>query len=82
MRVITASELKARCLAILDQVAATGETVTVTKRGRPVARITAASGVAEPFPQQTLGGTVEVLGDIVAPALPSGDWEVEQGGRE
>jgi prevent-host-death family protein len=36
---INATEFKAKCLAILDDVEATGNTVTVTKRGRPVATI-------------------------------------------
>ena len=39
MLTITASRLKARLLGVLDDVAATGEVVTVTKHGRPVARI-------------------------------------------
>lgn len=80
MRVVTATELKAKCLAILDQVAATGETVTVTKRGRPVARISAATmDLAERYPQQSLAGTFEVVGDIVSPPLPAQAWEIEQG---
>lgn len=36
---IAASEFKAKCLGLLDQVSATGETVVVTKRGKPVARV-------------------------------------------
>lgn len=36
---ISASQFKARCLALLDEVAATGETLVVTKRGKPVARV-------------------------------------------
>lgn len=34
---IEASELKARCLAILDEVGRTGESVVISKHGRPVA---------------------------------------------
>lgn len=37
-RILTATELKATVLAVLDQVAA-GDEVEVTKHGRPVARI-------------------------------------------
>lgn len=37
--VVMASEFKARCLAILDQVARTRTPVVVTKHGRPVARL-------------------------------------------
>lgn len=39
VRTIAASTLAAGCLAILDEVASRGETVIVTKRGKPVARI-------------------------------------------
>ncbi len=39
VRTISASEFKARCLAMLDEVAASGEEVIVTKRGRPLARV-------------------------------------------
>lgn len=34
-----ASEFKARCLAILDEVRDTGREVTITKRGKPVAKV-------------------------------------------
>jgi prevent-host-death family protein len=38
-REISASEFKAKCLALLDEVAETKETLVVTKRGKPVAQI-------------------------------------------
>jgi len=69
---ITASAFKARCLALLDRVAETGEPLIVTKRGRPVARVlpahTAGSG--------SLRGSVTVRGDIVGPVL--GSWDLNQ----
>ena len=68
MVTIQASEFKAKCLRILDDVAATGESVTITKRGRIVARLV--SAVAAPtarFPQLELLGSVRILGDIVSP---------------
>lgn len=39
MRTIPAGRFKAQCLKLLDDVAETGETIVVTKRGKPVARI-------------------------------------------
>ena len=39
MKIMKASECKAKLLAVLDEVAATGEPVTVTKHGKPVAQI-------------------------------------------
>ncbi len=63
-RTITASRFKAECLGLLDDVANTGQEVTVTKRGRPVARLVP---VAEPAP---LDGSVTFLvddGELIAP---------------
>ena len=42
-RTMSASEFKAKCLAVLDEVASTGEEIVVTKRGRAVARVSAAT---------------------------------------
>ena len=42
MRTMKASEFKAKCLQVLDEVQATGEPVQVTKRGRVVAELHAA----------------------------------------
>jgi prevent-host-death family protein len=52
---ITATQFKARCLRLLDEVAETGEALVVTKRGRPVARVEPAS------PPLDLRGSVELL---------------------
>ena len=38
-REIPAGQFRARCLALLDEVASSGEELVVTKRGRPVARV-------------------------------------------
>ena len=75
MRTISASEFKAKCLKILDDVADTGESVTILKRGRPVALLGPAAPVQERFPQHILAGTVRTRGNIVAPALPLESWE-------
>lgn len=37
--VVSATEFKAKCLSILDDIEKHGNTVTVTKRGRPVATV-------------------------------------------
>ena len=41
-RTVSASQFKAKCLGMLDEVAATGEEIVITKRGRPVARVLSA----------------------------------------
>ena len=72
---IDASDFKARCLAILDRVQATGERVVILKRGRPVAELLPASRSRAEYPQLELKGTVIVAGDIVEPTVPVEHWE-------
>ena len=65
-RTIPAGQFKARCLQIMDEVATTGEPVTVTKRGKPVARL----GPVGRRPADLFGalrGYFEIEGDLVAP---------------
>jgi prevent-host-death family protein len=38
-QIVTATEFKAKCLALIDEVAKTGGTITVTKRGQPMATL-------------------------------------------
>ena len=71
-RSVAASEFKARCLALLDHVAETGEPLIVTKRGRPVARVVPARQSG----RTSLRGSVTVRGDIVAPILDA--WDVDR----
>lgn len=77
MRSIRASEFKAKCLAILDEVNRTGEPVTILKRGRPVARLLPPSVAQGKYPQESLRGTVKIHGDILEPVLPVEAWEAE-----
>jgi prevent-host-death family protein len=44
MRTISASEFKAKCLQLIDEVAASGEAIEITKRGKPVARLVTRPG--------------------------------------
>ena len=39
MKTIKASEFKARCLRLMDEVEASGESLVITKHGRPVSRL-------------------------------------------
>jgi len=71
-RIVPASVFKARCLALIDEVAASRETIVVTKRGRPVARLVAMGGGRK----TSLRGSVKVHGDLVASL---GDpWDAER----
>jgi len=81
MRSMKASELKAKLLAVLDEVEKTGEPINITKRGRPVATLVSSIRGASAHPQDSLRGSVEIVGDIVSPVLSPADWDVERGGR-
>ena len=77
MTTINASEFKARCLALLDEVNATREPITILKRGRAVAQLTPPLLPDKGYPQDELLGSVQVLGDIESPVLPASAWEAE-----
>ena len=64
-RVVTATELKAKCLALLDEVDDRGYTITVTKRGRPVATLQPVKKESWKSPKGAWVGKVKIVGDIV-----------------
>ena len=64
-RVIAATEFKAKCSALLDEIDNHGGTITVTRRGRPVATISAAKKVVWKSSAGILAGKVKITGDIV-----------------
>ena len=50
-RTIQASEFKAACLKLIDEVAESGKEIIITKNGRPVARLLAV-GVGSNWPRR------------------------------
>jgi prevent-host-death family protein len=66
--VITASDFKARCLALIDRVHDRGEPVVITKSGRVVARLVPA-GEAGERPWERLRGTARFVGDPLEPVV-------------
>ena len=73
-RVLPAAEFKARCLALMDEVEATGEEVTITKHGRPVAKLVAATDDTRPLFGR-LAGWVTQETDLVSPLGVA--WEAD-----
>ena len=73
MRTIPAGEFKDRCLALMDEVAETGEEILITKDGKPVSRL---APVRQRKP--LLGmfrDQISITGDIISPVVPAEEWE-------
>ena len=71
---IKASEFKARCLKLMDEVANSGEEIVITKNGKPVAKLA-------PFRERSESwfgrdrGKIRILGDVISPVEM--EWEAE-----
>ena len=72
---MSATEFKAKCLAFLDDLEQRGESITITRRGLPVAVLGPAKKSAWKSPKNSWAGKARIVGDIVN-ADTSGLWEV------
>ena len=79
MKSVAVSEFKSRCLSLLEDVARTGEPLLVTKRGKPLARVTPSGNVAVARPQDTLRGSVSYEGDLLGPVVALEAWHAVRG---
>jgi len=74
-RTIPAGQFKARCLALMDEVAAKRQAVVITKRGKPVAKLVPVEKEKDDIFGFMKGkGTVEIKGDIISPVLTPEEW--------
>ena len=71
--VISATELKARCSEVIEGVATQRRAVTVTKRGKPVARIVPLESAVTTTLVGYARGRLTVTGDLLAPI--DVEWE-------
>ena len=65
-RTIKASEFKAKCLAIMDEVAKTGKDVVITKKGKPIAKLVP-HRPSRPKALGLLKDRLFITGDIISP---------------
>lgn len=75
MKTIKASEFKAKCLSLMDDVAQSGEEIVVTKNGRPVSRLVP----VKTRPKEVYGlhrGMWQLKDDLVDPVSEA--WDVER----
>ncbi len=74
-RYVAATEFKAKCLGLLDEVNATGDSVTITKRGKPIAVLHALLRKPLKSPRGILAGQLEIPEDLENINFAD-DWEV------
>ncbi len=67
------SQFKARCLRLLEELAERGETIVVTKHGRPIAKVTSFRSELPPL-KGRWAGQAKTKGDIVY-FDTSSEWE-------
>lgn len=70
---VGAAAFKAQCLQIIDRVSKDRQSVTITKRGRPVAILSAVPGTA-PSPFGAMQGSVLGYDGPFEPAADPSDW--------
>jgi prevent-host-death family protein len=66
-KIMKASEFKAKCLAVIDEVAASGQGVVVTKNGKPLVELVPHKPKAKRSPFGILKGDLVIKGDIMSP---------------
>lgn len=79
---INAAEFKAKCLKLIDEVAATHQPLVITKRGKPVARIVP---IEDDAPPPSLFGHMKGTGEIAGDILnmpPEEPWSAESGDED
>ena len=77
MKEMKAAEFKAKCLRVMAEVEATGEEVVITKRGKPLVRIVPpAPDLPMPNYFGWAHGTIDVVGDVLAPMDTAG-WTMD-----
>lgn len=73
MKKMAAGAFKVHCLAVMDEVQARRETVLITKRGKPVAKLVPADKETDDI-FNFLAGKGSIEGDVVAPVMSSEEW--------
>jgi prevent-host-death family protein len=76
-RKINAAAFKARCLALIDEVAESGQPITITKRGKAKVQLVA----VREKPKTLIGatkGTFRIVGDIVGPIVDEDEWDEDR----
>ena len=74
-RTMAAGAFKVHCLKVMDEVQAKRQTVLITKRGKPVAKLVPVEKEKDDIFGFLKGkGKIEIKGDIVSPAFSPEEW--------
>ena len=73
MRKMAAGAFKVHCLAVMDEVQAKRESVLITKRGKPVAKLVPVEKEKDDI-FNFMKGKGSIVGDVVSPALTPEEW--------
>lgn len=73
MKTMAAGEFKTKCLAVMDEVQSKRETVVITKRGKPVAKLVPINAGKDDI-YGYMAGMGKVIGDVVKPVLTLREW--------
>lgn len=73
MKKVAVGVFEANCLAIVDEVQTKRETVVITKRGRPLAKLVPVEEHRDDLDDlfDSFRGRVTIVGDVVSPAFSS-----------
>jgi prevent-host-death family protein len=78
-RTVSVTEFKAKCLALLDDISRHGGTITIVKRGRPLATVTRAEEKPWPTLEGKWAGKIELPDDDVFFRDTSDMWDCVHG---
>ncbi|HXM67678.1 MAG TPA: type II toxin-antitoxin system prevent-host-death family antitoxin [Candidatus Acidoferrum sp.] len=73
MKTMAAGEFKVHCLKVMDEVQSKRQSILITKRGKPVAKLVP----VEQEKDDIFGfykGKIKINGDIVSPAFSPEEW--------
>ena len=72
-KTMPAGKFKVHCLAVMDEVQSKRESVIITKRGKPVAKLVPIGKEKDEI-FGFLKGKGKILGDVVSPVLSPQEW--------
>jgi prevent-host-death family protein len=75
MKKMAAGEFKVHCLKVMDEVQSKRQSVLITKRGKPVAKLVPVEKEKDDIFGFLKGkGKIEINGDIVSPVFNPEEW--------